>query len=234
MNETVAISNGNTVDLARVLAVEIANQLFLAHWYYWAIFLFLGLLGNAVLPFVRKYYQTRGETAATKADIDSLAAVARATTRATEEIKAQFDKAGWVERETNAVRRAKLEELLERALEIEPWLSAEWMLFCEAKLLTTQSPLPRLDMLTTLYFPELRDIVRELSYNAMLSRSVLVDAAVERYKSGHTPQERTAIGAKAGIDMGSHYPQRFKLQRDLMSKGREIFEKLTTDGAVPD
>lgn len=229
VTETTPIPNVNAVQLARALADEIAKQIVLDHWQFWVLLLLIGFLYVALHAGLQSFFQKRGETLATKADIHALTEIARTTTHATEQIRTQFDKAGWVAKETNALQRAKLEELLEKALQIEPWLDTDWLLFCDGKLMSTPSPLPRLEMLIALYFPELKRTTLALGLNAMQARSVLIDASVERLKVATDPVAKLALERKAMQDAHAYYQPRLKLMIQLTSEARTILEKLTTD-----
>lgn len=150
-------------ELIREIADQIVRQEILKNWMLYAIFIGLGLISTVVGNWLSTYLKRRAETYATKADLQEILRQLQVTTRATEEVKVAVSHADWISREWRTTRRAKLEEILTSALELERWLDSQkskWI-FQEPETFTG-TPLEKITVISSLYFPELRDEILQL------------------------------------------------------------------------
>ncbi|AUN95879.1 hypothetical protein [Pseudazoarcus pumilus] len=147
-------------DLIREIAQEVVRQMPpVGGWAYYVI-LVLCMVGSA---FLGAYFRKRGETFATKADMEEVLRQLTETTQATEEVRAAISHADWHTREWKTLRRQKLEDLLcavHRARN-------DWHEYVRGVLYAEKIPsgMPQtwdISMLCCLYFPELRTQVQQV------------------------------------------------------------------------
>jgi hypothetical protein len=152
-----------TEELIREIARQIVQEQLLYNWAFYLVLLALLFLSHG-LTFVVSYFRKRGETYATKADLEELIAQLRATTTAAEEVKTAIAHSDWTTKEWKTLRRVKLEELLGAVYAVEGWLDDERSirLFNRSK---DSKPFPfwKVNMIAGLYFPELCDEIKVLS-----------------------------------------------------------------------
>lgn len=128
------------------------------------LMLAIALVVGFVAAYVGAYAKKRGESFATKADFDQLLAQLKTTTAVAEEVKATVSHADWASRELKTLRRIKLEELLQSAHELQAWqdLEKDRIIFKSTKE-PGPSPLPKVERISGLYFPELNEAVHNFS-----------------------------------------------------------------------
>jgi Asp-tRNA(Asn)/Glu-tRNA(Gln) amidotransferase A subunit family amidase len=119
---------------------------------------------SLISGFFKPYLQKRAETQATKADLEEVAKQMRQTAAAVEEVRSEIAHSDWAKREWQSIRRIRLEELVTALHSLEEWRNKEWdyRAFGRAKNIDP-TPLRRIQALTDLYFPELRDTIYELT-----------------------------------------------------------------------
>lgn len=145
-----------TETLLRELALEIVQQGLIENWKLYAILLSLLFLSTAAGIFLVKYLGKRAEAYATRSDLHEILHQLKATTELTEQVKAAVSHADWMAREWKAIRRAKLEELVESAISLPQWLDHQRSVsFFHVEHKKPSPPADRVSMLTALYFPEL-------------------------------------------------------------------------------
>lgn len=151
-----------TETLLHQLAEKIAREQFLLQWPIHALMLAIALVVGFGAAYLGSYAKRRGETFATKADFADLLSQQKATTAVTEEVKARVSQADWATRELKTLRRVKLEEFLQAVYELQNWqdLEKSARVFDSGKD-PGPSPLPKVELLVTLYFPELRAAAHE-------------------------------------------------------------------------
>lgn len=144
-------------DFIHEIAEAILRDSLLLSWHFYVLIGGISFLASSAGHWVASYLKKRGETLATKADMEEILRQVSATTRATEEVRSAISQADWVEREWCTTRRMKLEELLSSAYSLDQWLAlqqSKW-LYNEAAA-SDEAPMERLKLLSTLYFPELQ------------------------------------------------------------------------------
>lgn len=145
-----------TETLLRELALQIVQQGLIENWKLYAILLGLLFLSTTAGIFLVKYLGRRAEVYATRSDLHEVLRQLKATTELTEQVKAAVSHADWIAREWKAIRRAKLEELVESAISLPQWLDHQRSVsFFHAEQKKPSPPADRVSMLTALYFPEL-------------------------------------------------------------------------------
>jgi hypothetical protein len=144
------------------IAGKIAREQFLLQWPIYALMVLIALVVGFSAAYVGAYAKKRGEALATKADFDELLSQLKTTTAVAEEVKTRVSHADWATRELKTLRRLKLEELLKAIYELVAWQDIEK----DARIYNSgkdpgPSPLPKVELLVGLYFPELRPVVHE-------------------------------------------------------------------------
>lgn len=144
-------------DLIREIAeVIFRDQLFL-NWRFYTLIGSLSFVAGMGGSFATSYLKKRGETLATKTDMQEILRQLSETTRVTEEVRSAVSLADWSAREWRTTRRLKLEELLSSAYLLDQWLDLQRSKWLHDKTISSdEAPLKRLKLLTTLYFPELQ------------------------------------------------------------------------------
>jgi hypothetical protein len=211
----------------REIAKTIADEQFLLHWPFYALMIALTALVGFASAFVGAYAKKRGQNYATKADFDSLLAQLRLTTAVAEEVKSQISQADWATREAKTLRRIKLEELLHAIHEVEAWVDAdrEQRLFNSSRDLGVY-PMPKLEVLAGLYFPELAEPVYEFGQLHRKSMVMIVEAQSTLEAAHQVPQERLKILDEFNANWVPMYKSRLKAIAALEKKSREVMSTL--------
>lgn len=171
--------------LLRELAKKIAHEQFLLQWPIYALMIALAIVIGIASAYLGSYAKRRGENYATKTDFDELLKQLKLTTATAEEVKATVSHADWASRELKTLRRLKLEALLQSVYELQEWQSLERdaSIFNSGKD-TGPSPIPKIELLSGLYFPELYvplhdfcQIHRNMMIEVFSTSSKLLDAA---------------------------------------------------------
>jgi len=142
--------------LLRHIAEQIAREQFLLQWPIYALMVMIALVVGFAAAFLGAYAKKRGESYATKADFDNLLKQSKATATVAEEVKAAISHADWAARELKTLRRMKLEELLQAVHEVQAWqdLNVNFRIY-NSGTEPGASPLPKVERVAGLYFPEL-------------------------------------------------------------------------------
>jgi len=153
------------------IAAEVARHLPSHAWVLLLVQIVLLAAAAAVGAFFGEYLKTRGKNLATKADFDSLQDQLRANTQLVETIKSEVGQKDWAQREWTNLRRTKLEALLEKMHDCEAWLDRHRSSCMEGKSEPERDHLNELDVIGTLYFPELQ---QELTRFYLAGKQMLV------------------------------------------------------------
>lgn len=97
--------------LIREITHQIIREQLLQNWEFYLVLIAAFAVASVVSAFIGSYIRKRGETYATKADLNELLTQLRATTKAAEEVKTVIAHTDWVMKEWKTIRRTKLEEL---------------------------------------------------------------------------------------------------------------------------
>jgi hypothetical protein len=143
--------------LIREIAEKIIKEQFLIQWEYYTLLIALFLITGFGSAYIGAYARRKGETLATKADFNILLQQLTATTAIAEDVKSRISHADWATRERLVLRRIKLEELLQAVHELQIWQAEERsQRIFGANKAPGPSPLPRVQRIAGLYFPELK------------------------------------------------------------------------------
>lgn len=142
--------------LIREIAERIAREQFLLQWPMYLLMVAIALVVGIAAAFIGAYAKRRGESLATKADFEELLLQLKATTAVAEEVKSKVSHADWAAREQKTLRRMKLEDLLQAVHEVQEWQDLDRCIriFGSGKE-PGASPLPKVERIAGLYFPEL-------------------------------------------------------------------------------
>lgn len=81
-------------------------------WVYWVLLTVLTTIAGALGAYFGAYFRRRGEQSAIQSKFNEILEQLKATTELTEGIKSDIANQDWLQRESNSVRRKKLEEIL--------------------------------------------------------------------------------------------------------------------------
>lgn len=184
--------------MSETLIREIANQILregiVDNWLTYAILLALMVISGAISTYGANYLRKRAETYATKADFDELLRQLRATTEVAESVRSAIAKTDWAEREWQALRKVKLEELLTAMHASTHHLDAEQNArFFDERMPVEASPIWRVEALSNLYFPELFAETSAFAASYAEYRSWVIDVQVQLAAVGNDPVQRQAV-----------------------------------------
>ena len=216
-----------TETLLRELAEQIAREQFLLQWPIYGLMFVIALVIGIGAAYLGSYARKRGENFATKADFDDLLAQLKATTAVAEEVKAQVSHADWATRELKTLRRLKLEELLQTIHELQEWQDVERSArIYDSGKEAGASPLPKIELLAGLYFPELRMAIlsycqlhRQLSMEVLQAHSELLDAR-------NNPADQQKVRLHFANNWAPLYERQLQAISAVEHQGREIMAGL--------
>lgn len=213
--------------LLRTLAESIAREQFLLQWPVYALMAAIALVVGFAASYIGAYAKRRGESYATKADFDELLKQLRATTAVAEEVKAQVSHADWVARESRVLRRGKLEELLNAVHEVEAWMEADRdrRMFGAARELSDY-PMPRVEVLSGLYFPELSSETHVFGQLHRAAMQTVLEFHNKLIDAGQSLPAQKAVLAAFAAESRPQYQQRLQAISSLEKKAREIMAGL--------
>lgn len=145
------------LDLIREITEAIVREQIILNWRFYALIGGLCFLASVAGHWLASYLKRRGETFATKADMQEILRQLSETTRVTEEVRSVISQADWAAREWRTTRRLKLEELLSSAYSLDQWLDLQRSKWVYDEAVTAdEAPMERMKLLAMLYFPELQ------------------------------------------------------------------------------
>lgn len=213
--------------MLRELAEQIAKEQFLLQWPVYALMLAVALVVGVGSAYLGAYARKRGDSFATKTDFDELLAQLKATTAVAEEVKASVSHSDWAARERRTLQRLKLEELLQAVHELLLWQDDERKkcIFGSTKD-SGPSPLPKVERLTSLYFPVLETMVyqfcqshRQMSITLLESQQELIAAAKD------VTAQKVALD-NFSVAWMSQYRNHLSLVSVIEAKAREIMSEI--------
>lgn len=146
----------NPAALQKLVADAITDNVFL-NWRFYVALICVALLSTVCTALLEGWAKKKGEIAATKADFQEIVRQLKATTTATKSVELALSHNDWIQRERNALKRAKLEKLIEAAYAIAKWISNEARLALIDGTQDATVAVYEFEMLSTLYFPELSE-----------------------------------------------------------------------------
>jgi hypothetical protein len=144
------------------LAQEISRQTVINNWQFYAVLLALSFLGATLGPYVKARLTKRGEIAATAAQADEILEQLRKTTATAKSVELSLSRGDWIQREKNSLKRTKLEQLIVAGYAISDWLSNDNKQALRGEPPVDTCPINEFVMLSTLYFPELKEITKRI------------------------------------------------------------------------
>lgn len=138
-------------DTIQKIALEIVRQLPNYSWQFVAVQAMLTLLAFAGGAFVGAHLRTR----TTRAEFDGSQDQFRSNAKLVDTLKAEIGIENWRKREWANLRRIKLEALLGKMHDCEPYLE-QLRQKASKSTQVERDPLSELEVITTLYFPELK------------------------------------------------------------------------------
>lgn len=182
-------------NLSRELALQIVQQGLVENWKFYAILLGLLFLSTAASVFVVKYLGKRAEVYATRSDLQEVLRQLKETTELTEQVKVAVSHADWLAREWKAIRRTKLETLVETAISLTQWLDHQRSVsFFQAEQKYPTPPADRVDMLVALYFPELESESTALLRAQNVAYAWITDMAAKSARTEVSKREALLVG----------------------------------------
>lgn len=149
----------------REIAEKLAHQQLQASWPYLLVMLAVSVVVGAVAIYTSTYLRKRAETFASKSDLNEVLLQIRAITAATEEVKSSIAHSDWASRELKTIRRTKLEDLLLAIYDLRVWeKNARDFLVHSHGSDPGPSPMGKISLLATLYFPELLLETKKLAH----------------------------------------------------------------------
>lgn len=212
----------------REIAQQILREQFFENWMMYALLVAVAFLSSVASAYLVKYIGKRAETHATKADLEEVLRQIRKTTEVTEEVRTSISHADWVTREWKAIRRTKLEELLEHAYATDNWLyqqRGKWI-FDKADN-NLSSPTNRVSQLATLYFPELSV---ESSALVLAERNVLswiIKTAIALNAAGKDLSVRQVVFDQAISEWEPLYTAVHKAISAIAAKAPSVMKEIT-------
>ena len=166
-------------DTIQQIAHEVVKHLPSYSWQLLAVQVVLTLLAFGGGTLFGEYLKTKGKILASKSDFDGLQDQLRGTSKLVETVKAEIGQEDWRTREWANLRRIKLEALLNKMYECEHYLDQLRNRAFEAAPLEERDPLPGLEVITTLYFPELKIEVDAYLDKCRARRAIIIEALSE-------------------------------------------------------
>lgn len=218
-----------TADLLRELAQQVVREELLLNWKFYALLLAIGIVASAAGTWLAAYFKKRAETYATKADMQELLGQLKSTTRVTEEVRTAVSHADWAAREWRATRRIKLEELLTSVYELGHWLDAQqskWIY--KEPTAFDKSPNDRVNVLASLYFPELRGEVSFVLAAHHSAQSVILDIAKKRNAAENDPVAYQAVMNEFIESWRTIYPPTRQAIQSLEHRSEQLMREITS------
>lgn len=206
-------------DLLHDVVEAIIRDQLVYNWRFYTLICGLSFVAGAAGQFITSYLKRRGETLATKTDMQEILRQLSETTRVAEEVRSSVSQADWAAREWRTIRRLKLEELLSSAYSLDHWLDLQRSKWVHNETVTADdAPLDRVKLLAALYFPELQTealavwlahqnaymLILEAGGQTMASRNTLDVAAhqeaLSKFREGWKPLYESARHAISQLE----------------------------------
>ncbi|MBS0467197.1 MAG: hypothetical protein JSS31_11035 [Proteobacteria bacterium] len=212
-----------TETMMREIAEQIAKEQFFLQWPVYALMLAVALVVGVGAAYLGAYARKRGESFATKTDFDELLAQLKITTAVAEEVKVSMSHADWAARERRTLLRLKLEELLQAVHELQLWQDDERAkrIFDSAKN-PGPSPLPKVELLTGLYFPELETMVYDFCQSHRQMSITLFKSQQELFVAEKDVAARKVVLDNFSAALTPQYQSQLRFVSAIEAKAREI------------
>ncbi|ENP8356001.1 hypothetical protein [Vibrio alginolyticus] len=142
-------------DLIKTVAQEVLNGAIFNNYQMYLLIIGLSLISAVASSFLTSYFKKRGESFATKADLDKIVSQLKVTTKASEQIKAEISKELQEQLGHKVLLREKLEAIISETFELEAWLETARNGALKSNIPNfSESPLLKIEMYQAIYFPE--------------------------------------------------------------------------------
>jgi hypothetical protein len=151
-------------ELVTEIAKKISDELILNNWKLYAVMAALNFLVFVLIVGVGAYWKKRAETYASKIDFREIKRQLKETTETVKDVEISLSHKDWSLKENKILRRTKLEELMIAIYDARNWLGNKAIASTFAESLGEEnSSMKKVEMLSLLYFPELKNVTLALS-----------------------------------------------------------------------
>jgi hypothetical protein len=214
--------------LIREIANEVLRDGLAQNWWTYAVLVALVAVSGVVSAFVTTYLRKRAETFATKADFEELLLQVRASTEASESVKSAIAKSDWAEREWRTLRRTKLEELMTAMHQATHWLDKEMdARFFDEPMPTDLSPIWKVEVLSTLYFPEIQSESNAFGLEFSKYRSWVVNVHADLLAAQQDAVHRRLVFNKRLPEMKEMRPKVLASAQLLTQSASKLMREVT-------
>jgi len=206
-------------DLIKALAQQVINESIVNNLGFYALMFFIALVATAISSFLVSYVKKRGEAYATKQDFQHILNELKQSTEATENIRSEINARFSHEQERKRLLREKIECVIDLAYSLELWFEQSRTEALSGKPFNTNSsPLPRLEMLVSIYFVESIELLMQLKMAAFPMMKYVLDLLDEHWKA-------KSSGIHPEYDLESFNGLNLKLVKALNEFRKDILEK---------
>lgn len=211
----------------REIAQQIIQEQLLQNWGFYLVLLALMFLSSVASGFIISFFRKRAETYATKADLAELLDQLRATTEAAEQVRTAIAHSDWATKEWKTLRRVKLEELLGTVYALREWLDKEMNIrFFAEKSDTGSCPIWKIELISRLYFPELRAEIQVLTAHHWQYTLWMIDVQKRLSNTGNDLVARQAIFDSMMVEVKPHHEKLLGATTAIEEKAPDVMEKI--------
>ncbi|UYK76879.1 hypothetical protein NG825_00245 [Xanthomonas sacchari] len=216
-----------TSSLVREIAETVVREQLLENWKFYVLLLAITLLSTVASALLSSYIRKRAETYASKADLSELVRQLETTTQAAEAVKTAISHADWSVREWQSLRRTKLEELLTTVYDVRHWLDVDMNVrfFNEART-ESKSPIWKLEVVSRLYFPELRVETQQLSLVYTQYMQWMLDVQKNLFKTANDMAARRIVHEEARDGLNTHHVALLKAISQIEEKAPQLLKTI--------
>lgn len=177
--------------IRQVIEAELNSTLLLQ----FAIWVFATSIAVVLAQWLSGYAKRKGETHATKEDIETIILHLTKTTETVERVKQSISQADWITREWKTLKRIKLEELITTMVELSDHQQAlsEALVYEIGTVPNHVDHFAKISMLCEMYFPEFTVAVQKFRLKAREIHLEITKARVEIGKYRANPQKQNQI-----------------------------------------
>lgn len=217
--------------LLRDIAEKIAHEQFLLQWPVYALMTAIALVVGFAAAFVGAYAKKRGESYATRADFEGLLSQLKATTAVAEEVKARVSHADWASRELRTLRRLKLEELIQTVHEVQAWQEAARRFRLSNGEEPGASPLPKVERVAGLYFPEFRENIYTFCQQSRAMSIAVLQARGDMLAAGDDLAARDGVQQQHFAEVWMpRYQEQLQTVLAIEQQARKLMASLVNPG----
>jgi hypothetical protein len=151
----------NLATLQKLIADAVNENVF-SNWRFYVALICVSIICSVTTAYIQGWGKKKGETAATKEDFKEIMRQLKESTITAKSVELALSQNDWIQREKNAIKRTKLEQLLIAAFAIASWVRKEAALAGSNENHDRMPPLDEFEMISKLYFPELDNECRTI------------------------------------------------------------------------